>query len=82
VLYAATHPLRELYCGGAGRIMALGQALSPRLVDAVLSRAAVRGQRTDQPKPADAPDNLYGSVTGEERAEDGFAAARRTSLYT
>jgi NAD(P)-dependent dehydrogenase (short-subunit alcohol dehydrogenase family) len=82
VLYAASHPVREIYCGGAGRLLALGQAFSPRLVDAVLSRAAVRGQHTDQAKSPEAPDNLFAPAVGEVRTEDHIGRPRRLSLYT
>lgn len=83
VLYAAAHPVRDLYCGGAARIMVLGQMLAPRLVDAVLSRVVIEAQRTDQPKPPDAPDNLFAPRLGEARIVDDISPhPRRLSLYT
>jgi hypothetical protein len=61
--------------------MALGQTLAPRLVDTVLARAATRGQRTEAPKPVDAPDNLFAPIPEEARTEDDLPG-RRLSVYT
>jgi NAD(P)-dependent dehydrogenase (short-subunit alcohol dehydrogenase family) len=83
VLYAAAHPVRELYAGGAGRMMELGETLSPRFMDAVMSRVAVPEQQTDEPKAEAAPDNLFAPRTDETRVEGDFGGtSRRTSLYT
>ncbi|HEU4587451.1 MAG TPA: SDR family oxidoreductase [Gemmatimonadales bacterium] len=83
VLYAAQHPVRDLYAGGAGRIMALGEALAPRLMDALLSRPMIKAQRTSEPKLPEGPDNLYQPREGESRVEGDFSArARRFSVYT
>ena len=83
VLYAAEHPVRDLYAGGAARALVLGETLAPGLMDAALSRPMIKLERTDEPKPPDAPDNLFGPRLGEDRVEDGFSdRARRFSLYT
>ena len=83
VLFAAEHPVRELYAGGAGRMMELGQTLSPSLMDAVMSRVAVPEQQTDEPKSERAPDNLFAPRVHETRVEGDFgASARGTSVYT
>jgi NAD(P)-dependent dehydrogenase (short-subunit alcohol dehydrogenase family) len=83
VLYAAEHPVRDLYAGGAARAMVLGETLSPSFMDAALSRPMVRMQRTDELKPPDGPDNLFAPRLGEDRVEGDFSdRARRFSLYT
>ncbi len=83
VLYAAAYPVRELYAGGAGRMMALGQTLSPRAMDAVMARVAVPGQHTDEPKAEAAPDNLFAPRADETRVAGDFGGtSRRASLYT
>jgi NAD(P)-dependent dehydrogenase (short-subunit alcohol dehydrogenase family) len=83
VLYAAEYPVRELYAGGAARMMELGQTLAPALMDRVVSRVAVPEQQTDEPKPLSALDNLFAPRTEETRVEGDFSdSARGLSLYT
>ena len=58
VLYAAEHPVRDLYVGGAGRSIEWLHRLSPSLLDRLLSRFGYRPQMTDQPK-SDRKHSLY-----------------------
>ena len=83
VLYAAEHPVRDLYAGGGGRQMAFSQMVSPRQVDAVLSRIGIPATRTKQPVPGGSPGNLYAPRTEDNRVEGDFSGrARSFSLYT
>ncbi|KJQ55398.1 putative oxidoreductase SadH [Microbacterium sp. SA39] len=49
VLYAAEHPVGELFAGGSGRWISLLQRTSPRLLDAVFGRWGVRMMHTAEP---------------------------------
>ena len=81
VLYAAEHPVRDLFAGGAGKMMATSQMLAPRLLDAVLAKVGVPLQRTDE--PANGESALYRPRIEEHRIEGDFSdQARRFSLYT
>ncbi len=71
-LYAAERAPRDIVAGGAAKPMILGQRLSPRLMDAIMLRGGFESQMTDDPKPENAPDALFGSVEDEERAEAEF----------
>ena len=82
VLYAAEHPVRDLYAGGAARQMALTQLLAPRFVDAVLARVGVPAAKTSEPTPGGAPGALYAPRTNDDRAEGDFTARSRSSAYT
>jgi hypothetical protein len=83
LLYAAEHPARDLIVGGAGQAILLLQRLSPRLADAYLRRTSFARQRTQEPKAADAPDNLFQPLPGEERIEGDFHDQTHTrSVYT
>ena len=73
ILYAAEHPVRDIVVGGAGKIISTTQRLSPRLMDAMLSRTAFEGQRTEQPKGADAPNSLFEPISGYDRVEGSFS---------
>jgi NAD(P)-dependent dehydrogenase (short-subunit alcohol dehydrogenase family) len=82
VLYAAEHPVRDLWAGGAGRALALTQWTAPRLVDAALSRLGPRVQRTEEPEPAGATGNLYSPRADRRTRGDFTDEARGFSLYT
>ena len=82
ILYAAEHPTRDLIAGGAGRAFLWNQRLSPRLMDAIVLRIGFRSQKTDEPKSADAPTNLFAPIQGYDRVEGDFSnQALRRSLY-
>lgn len=79
ILHAAEHPSRDLVVGGAGMALLLLQRLSPRLVDSLLVRIGFRGQRTREPKPADAPNNLFQPLPGfYEKVEGDFSREQLT----
>jgi hypothetical protein len=82
ILYAAEHPSRDLVAGGAARMRILLQKLSPKLMDAMALLVGFKMQKTDDPEPADAPNNLFAPVPGDERTEgDVTARSHPTSLY-
>lgn len=82
VLYAAAHPVRDLYAGGAARMMAVSQALAPGLVDRLLARIGISAQRTDRP-PTDGGRGNLDAPRRDDRVEGDFSQhARRFSLYT
>src|SRR5690606_5417026 len=49
ILYAAEHPVRDLYVGGAGRMMSLMGIMAPRLTDRILERTMFAGQQRNRP---------------------------------
>ncbi len=83
VLYAAEHPVRDLFAGGGGRMMAVGHIFAPTLVDAMLARLGIASERTEEPQPHRAPGNLFAPRVDDNRIEGDFSTrARRFSLYT
>jgi NAD(P)-dependent dehydrogenase (short-subunit alcohol dehydrogenase family) len=83
ILYAAEHPVRDIYVGGAGRMMEWMHHLSPGLTDRLFSRFAYRPQLTSQRKSDQAPNNLDDPIEGYDRVHGSFGdEARSTSLYT
>jgi hypothetical protein len=83
ILYAAENPVRDIFVGGAGKMMATMHALSPRLADSVFKQIGFEGQKTDWPKSVDAPDNFLAPLEGYDRVEGDFSdEAKSTSLYT
>jgi NAD(P)-dependent dehydrogenase (short-subunit alcohol dehydrogenase family) len=82
ILYAAAHEAgNEVIVGGAGKAMAVGQRLSPRLMDKMIGAVGFKGQKTTKPKSEAAPNNLYapvrndrvrGDLTKMEKASQAF----------
>ena len=82
ILHAAENPGRDLIVGGAAKAVIQSQAISPRLLDALLRRRGFEVHYTDEPKPTEAPDNLFGPVEGYDTAEGSFGdRAHPRSLY-
>jgi NAD(P)-dependent dehydrogenase (short-subunit alcohol dehydrogenase family) len=69
ILYAAEHPVRDLYAGGAGRMMTLWQAAAPGLLDRALARFGHSSQHTDDPP---GPGALYAPRLHDNRIEGDF----------
>ncbi|GGE94230.1 SDR family oxidoreductase [Sphingomonas prati] len=82
VLYAAEHPVRDLFAGGAARMMARAQATMPGMVDLMLARAGIPASRTDVPRPGGKQGNLYEPCAGDRMNGDFTPKARRFSAYT
>lgn len=57
ILSAAERPVREVYAGGAARMLTGMGVLAPRLTDRYLERAMFDSQKAD--RPADASSSLY-----------------------
>ncbi len=72
ILYAAEHPTRDFIVGDVGRILDLLQRVSPPLVDNLLLLIGFAGQRTNEPKSEDAPDNVFEPIDGYNRIDGDF----------
>jgi NAD(P)-dependent dehydrogenase (short-subunit alcohol dehydrogenase family) len=77
ILHAAEHPTRDIVAGGVGQIVLLGQRFLPRPMEAVVQWIGNWGQRTDVPKSAEAPDNLFRTLPGYDRIEGDFSREAR-----
>ncbi|NUP14228.1 MAG: SDR family oxidoreductase [Polyangiaceae bacterium] len=81
ILYAAEHPVRDLYAGGGAKAFAASGRVVPRVTDKVMERRMFTAQRTDRPGPT-ASDSLFvpGRNLRERGGHDGHVMKR--SLYT
>lgn len=83
ILHCAVHPTRELYIGGAGKMMSGLQAHMPRLYDWISEKFMFKAQQGEQLSAFAHNDNLHeagedGNVYGSnENADKG-----RASIYT
>jgi short-subunit dehydrogenase len=83
ILFAAEHPRREIVVGGAGKMLEIGEALSPSLLDWYMVRNGkmFKQQRTKQPD--DGQDNLFAPMPGQGSTTGDFGQQSKTvSLYT
>ena len=72
ILYVAEHPTRDFIVGDVGRVLDVLQRVSPSLVDALLLLISFQGQRTDEPKSEDAPNNVFAPIAGYDKVEGDF----------
>lgn len=73
MISCAENPQREVLIGSAGKMFALLNALAPAVTDWVMGKIAVSGQLTDEPKPADAINNLF-DIPPDAREHGGWTA--------
>lgn len=82
ILYVAEQPTRDFIVGDVGKVLDLLQRLSPQLVDALLLLIAFAGQRTNEPKSEDAPNNLFEPMPGYDRVEGDFSHLTIPTSFT
>ena len=81
IVFAAEHPARELIVGDAGYMMNFMRRLAPTLTNNFMGASGFRMQRSNEPKSAQAPDNLYQHISGFEQAQ-GEHMAKPFSVIT
>lgn len=81
ILYAAENPVRDIYVGAAGRALAVGAFVSPRLTDKVMELQMFDAQKEDHPSSSSHNGLDHPSSSLLERgAYPGHVA--ESSLYT
>jgi NAD(P)-dependent dehydrogenase (short-subunit alcohol dehydrogenase family) len=78
-LHCAERPVRELPVGWGAQKLLWGQKVAPRAGDWVLRRPGWKSQHTGEPKPLDAPDNLFDTLPGDPGAHGRFDHRSRGS---
>lgn len=74
ILYAAAHPVRDMFVGDASRVLAVSDHLAPGLVDGWLQLTGTNWQMTNTPKSVEAPDSVFAPLQGYDRVEGDFSA--------
>jgi short-subunit dehydrogenase len=83
IVHAAEHGGREIVVGGWGKLLTVGQWLSPSLLDQYMLRGAKAWRDQLTTRPDDARDNLFDASTGAGSVTGEFGRdAKPTSLYT
>lgn len=74
IVYAASHPVRDINVGSASFLYQFARRLNPKLSDAMIEAAAFKAQQTDIPKREDTPNNLYNHLPGYHQVESKYPA--------
>lgn len=82
ILYAAEHPVRDIYAGGAAKLLALGANHMPRLLDCGMQWLMFRWQKTDQKPYPEFQNNLYSAGTDLQERGPTDAHVFERSWYT
>jgi short-subunit dehydrogenase len=77
IAWAAHHRRREVWVGAPTALAIAGQRLFPGVLDRYLGRTGFDSQQTDEPRPADQPDNLWKPLAGDRGAHGRFGDRSR-----
>ncbi|MGE5493660.1 MAG: SDR family oxidoreductase [Actinomycetota bacterium] len=81
IIYAAQHPKRDIYAGGAAKLFSAGNRLMPRLIDKYLERFMFRQQRTT--RPVDRGEGALYSPGADLKERQGYEGhVCESSFYT
>jgi hypothetical protein len=80
ILYAAEHPVRDLFVGSAGKMFQIAEKLAPRSTDRLMERTMFRQQHSGRPKRE--RDGLFAANNDLRERGDDSGMTRETSLYT
>jgi len=81
IVWAASHPRRELMVGWPTVKAIVGNALVPGIADRYLARNAFDAQQTDEPVDPDRADNLFEPVPGDQGAHGPFDDQSRARSF-
>jgi short-subunit dehydrogenase len=81
ILYAAEHPIRDIYVGGAGRALSVASFLTPRGTDKFMDSIMFESQQEDH--PSSSPHAGLYQPSGSLLERGGYAGhVAKGSLYT
>lgn len=81
ILRAAEGNERDVFIGGAGKMMEVAERISPKLLDLQQLKMGFSGQKTSWPRAADAPNNLYGPVQDDGGVRGDFSDKATNRSY-
>jgi short-subunit dehydrogenase len=80
ILYAAAHPVRDIFAGGGGKFISASGKFLPRLTDKLMKKFTFKQQKSGQPKTG--VNGLYQGVGKLEERGDHPGHVAESSLYT
>ncbi|HET8548684.1 MAG TPA: SDR family oxidoreductase [Bryobacteraceae bacterium] len=82
ILRAAEGDMRDVYVGGAGKLLSVMERISPAGLDVYQRFREGESQKTDWPKSREAANNLYAPIASDGGLYGDFGTeAKRTSPY-
>jgi NAD(P)-dependent dehydrogenase (short-subunit alcohol dehydrogenase family) len=82
ILRAAEGNERDVFIGGGGKGLSMGERISPKLMDVQMRRSGFKKQKTQWPEKVDAPNNLYSHVEDDGGPKGDFTQkAKKRSYY-
>jgi short-subunit dehydrogenase len=76
-------PKRDLIVGGMGKVMSVGEKISPRATDKYMERSTFDAQKTELRAAADRPNNLYAPLSDDGGERGHFQGrVKKWSAYT
>ena len=81
ILRAAEGNERDVFIGGAGKAISMGERISPKLLDLQQLKQGFSGQKTQWPKSADAPNNLFSHVESDGGPKGDFTQKAKSRSY-
>ena len=83
ILHAATHPVRDIYVGGGGKMMSTIQKYAPGTLDWLASKTGVEQQVKPGTKAKTASGSLYQPAAPHAKTQGDYEGhTMKTSLYT
>ncbi len=83
ILYAAEHPVRDLFVGAGGKLMSMAGNYAPGLTDTLMEATMIDLQQTDRPAGRSSKEGLYDSADAGLRERGGYQGhVAESSLYT
>jgi NAD(P)-dependent dehydrogenase (short-subunit alcohol dehydrogenase family) len=83
ICHAAEHGGREIVVGGWGKLMTIGQWVSPTLLDRYMLQGGRMWEQQKTSRPDDARDNLFEPSSGSGSTTGDFGTgSKSSSLYT
>ena len=71
ILHAATHPERDIFVGGAGKLFSVMETVAPRLTDLYMEKVLFRQQHSDRPSHRNGNANKGLHTAGRGLSERG-----------
>ncbi|MFL6466338.1 MAG: SDR family NAD(P)-dependent oxidoreductase, partial [Pyrinomonadaceae bacterium] len=83
ILYAAENPIRDVFVGAGGKIMAAAGTYAPRITDKWMETQMIDAQKTDRPAGVRPFEGLYTSSDSRLEERGGYKGhVAESSIYT
>jgi hypothetical protein len=82
ILYAAENPKRDIFVGGAAKLVSSGAHYAPRVMDSFMKRFMFKQQKTDMPARDRSQHSLYSPRSDLQERQGYGGHVFESSMYT